>query len=57
VVNAYEWHDNSIELYDHQSDPYEYRNLAGDSAQREQLAAMKQQLRAGWQAALPRRSD
>ena len=48
-----EWHDTSVELYDHQSDPFEYRNLAGDSAQSEQLAAMKQRLRAGWQAALP----
>jgi len=48
-----QWQDNSVELYDHESDPLEYKNLAGDSEHREQLATMKQRLRDGWKAALP----
>jgi len=52
-----QWHDSSVELYDHQSDPFEQKNLAGDNAQSEQLATMKQRLRDGWQAALPQSSN
>jgi arylsulfatase A-like enzyme len=52
-----QWHDSSVELYDHQSDPFEHKNLAGDNLQSEQLAAMKQRLRDGWQAALPQLSN
>lgn len=49
-----EWHDNSVELYDHASDPSEYRNLASYSEHSAQLTLMKQTLRDGWKAALPR---
>jgi uncharacterized sulfatase len=48
-----QWHDNSVELYDHTSDPREYKNLADDAVYAGQLAAMKQRLHDGWKAALP----
>lgn len=48
-----QWHNDSVELYDHQSDPLEYKNLAGDPGYIEQLSTMKQRLRDGWKAALP----
>jgi iduronate 2-sulfatase len=48
-----QWHDGTVELYDHESDPLEYNNLAGDSRSSEQLTTMKQRLRDGWKAALP----
>ncbi|MFM7929334.1 MAG: hypothetical protein ACKO9Q_16635, partial [Pirellula sp.] len=48
-----QWHNDSVELYDHQSDPLEYKNLAGDPGYSEQLSTMKQRLRDGWKAALP----
>lgn len=51
-----QWHDDSVELYDHKSDPMEYKNLAGDSEHSKQLATMKQRLRDGWKAALPRQA-
>jgi uncharacterized sulfatase len=51
-----QWHDNSAELYDHQIDPFEYKNLAGDLEYNEQLATMRQLLHVGWKAALPGRS-
>jgi arylsulfatase A-like enzyme len=51
-----QWHDNSVELYDHESDPLEHKNLAGDSEHRKQLATMQQRLHDGWKAALPQPS-
>jgi len=41
------------ELYDHQSDPREYRNLAGDAAHGTLLNEMKTVLQNGPDAALP----
>ena len=41
------------ELYDHDEDPFEYDNLASDPAHRSLIDALSEQLRAGWQAALP----
>lgn len=51
-----QWHDHSAELYDHQSDPFEYKNLAGDLEHNKQLVRMSQLLHGGWKAALPGRS-
>lgn len=50
-----EWQgsDGGGELYDHQTDPGEYRNLANDPAHAKQMAEMKQLLQTGWRAALP----
>jgi uncharacterized sulfatase len=51
-----EWDEGKagVELYDHQADPQERRNLAAESGQSETLAALRRQLRAGWRAALPK---
>jgi arylsulfatase A-like enzyme len=42
-----------VELYDHQTDPEETRNIAGDPAHAEVIAQLAAQLRAGWKAARP----
>jgi iduronate 2-sulfatase len=49
-----EWPDGSKELYDHQNDPHEFANLAGDSAHQSDLAMMSDTLKAGFQAAVVR---
>jgi arylsulfatase A-like enzyme len=41
------------ELYDHETDPNETKNLAKEAAQYENLEQLQQILRLGWQAALP----
>jgi len=41
------------ELYDNKTDPDENDNIAGDSSNQELIAQLKQQLEAGWRAALP----
>ena len=41
------------ELYDHESDPGETRNLAGSPEQAELLGRLAAELNAGWRAALP----
>ncbi len=41
------------ELYDHQTDAGETRNLANEPAQREVIERLGRQLRAGWKAARP----
>jgi len=48
-----QWHDGSTELYDHESDPHEWSNLASNpqhSAKRDEL---QKRLAAGWKSALP----
>jgi uncharacterized sulfatase len=41
-----EWgSEKTAELYDHQSDPHEYTNLAADPASKGLLAAMRKHLR------------
>ena len=48
-----EWPDGSAELYDHASDPHEYKNLIKDAGHKTTLADMKQLLKDGWKGALP----
>jgi arylsulfatase A-like enzyme len=45
----------AVELYDHQSDPGEDRNVADDPAHAEALKALTAQALAGWKAAKPGR--
>lgn len=50
-----EWNDGKeLELYDHQTDPHEYRNLASDPKYKRTLAEMQRLLRDGWRGAAPR---
>lgn len=42
-----------VELYDHKTDPGEFKNLAADPKYAATLAEMRATLRAGWQAARP----
>ena len=46
-----EWPDGSAELYDHDSDPREYRNLIKNEARAPVIAELKQTLARGWRAA------
>jgi len=49
-----EWGDEkTAELYDHQTDVHEFRNLAGDAGSARVVSEMRRTLRAGWRAALP----
>ena len=48
------WPRREQELYDHDSDPDENRNLAADPAQAGTIAEMRKLLEAGWRAAQPR---
>jgi len=41
------------ELYDHQTDPNETKNLANEPDQKENLKSLQQILQSGWKAALP----
>jgi arylsulfatase A-like enzyme len=45
--------EGTVELYDHQADPREDRNLAADPAQATAVREFRALLRAGWQAARP----
>jgi len=50
-----EWGNPKLaELYDHESDPLEHRNLVNDPAQAELVGEMRRIFAAGWQHALPR---
>lgn len=49
-----EWFDGSLELYDHDADPYEFSNLAQSLAQAATRAELKRFLSEGWQSALPK---
>ncbi len=49
-----EWPDGTAELYDEESDPREYQNLAARPQYASTRVELKAQLHAGWKAALPR---
>lgn len=50
-----EWGNAKLaELYDHDNDPLEHRNLANDPAHAELAAEMRRLLAAGWRGALPK---
>jgi len=51
-----EWGDGQAgaELYDHQTDPHEWRNLASEPAQENVVREMKQLLQSGWRSAKPK---
>lgn len=50
-----EWGNPKLaELYDHESDPLEHRNLVKDPAQAKVVEEMRRMFAAGWQGALPR---
>src|SRR5262245_18141589 len=48
------WPDGSEQLYDHSRDPHEYENLALDTRHKETANSLRQLLKEGWQAALPK---
>jgi uncharacterized sulfatase len=48
-----EWPDGSAELYDYETDPNEYSNLAGLPRYDATRSELKALLRAGWKGALP----
>jgi len=50
-----EWGDPKVaELYDHQNDPLEHRNLVNEPAHAELARDLRRMFAAGWQGALPR---
>jgi len=49
-----EWFDGSVELYDHDSDPHEFANLANVPKYATTQAELKLMLTKGWKAALPK---
>jgi uncharacterized sulfatase len=48
------WPDGSEQLYDHVRDPHEYENLALDTRYKETVDSLRQLLKDGWQASLPK---
>jgi arylsulfatase A-like enzyme len=44
----------AVELYDHQADPQENQNLAGEPARQALVEQLMKQWRSGWRGALPR---
>ena len=60
-VEWYRWEENDTkgaflryELYDHQTDPQENKNLADDPKYSDLVSALSKQLNAGWQEAKPK---
>ena len=51
-----EWGEGQAgaELYDHQTDPHEWRNLASDPGQEDVVRQMKALLQGGWRSAKPK---
>lgn len=45
---------SAAELYDHKVDPYETKNIADDSENKEVINQLSKQLAKGWRAALPK---
>ncbi len=45
--------DSGVELYDHQTDPAEMVNLAGDASKAAMVQEMAKRLQEGWRGALP----
>ncbi len=43
----------AVELYDHEKDPQENRNIASDPANRELVEKLTEQWKKGWKGALP----
>jgi iduronate 2-sulfatase len=55
-----DWLDDqliAVELYDHQVDPMENENIASNPDQQVLVQQLSAQLKAGWQAALPKRES
>jgi iduronate 2-sulfatase len=48
-----EWHDGQRELYDHETDPYEYWNLADDRKNEPKREELADRLYGGWKTAVP----
>jgi uncharacterized sulfatase len=48
-----EWDGGGAELYDHDADPKEYRNLAADPAHADAVGRLRKALADGWRAAVP----
>jgi uncharacterized sulfatase len=48
------WPDGSEQLFDHTRDPHEYENLVLDTRQKEVADSLRQLLKDGWQAAVPK---
>jgi iduronate 2-sulfatase len=48
-----EWFDGSVELYDHNTDPHEFANLANVPKHAATRAELNRTLTEGWKAALP----
>ncbi len=46
-------HVTARELYDHQNDPHEMKNIAGQDSHQNTLKTLSRRLTQGWQAALP----
>lgn len=49
-----EWFDGSVELYDHDTDPHEFANLAHAPNNAATIAELKRMVADGWKAALPK---
>ena len=55
-----EWESREIvarELYDHETDPQETRNVVGSSGYARHVVELKQRLADGWESALPPEED